>query len=50
MDIQHDHTDSQGAVPLWQCGKCRKSFFENVRLLFKNALHFKDIFRKFEAF
>jgi hypothetical protein len=25
-------------------------FFENVRLFFKNAWHFKDIFREFEAF
>jgi hypothetical protein len=25
-------------------------FFENARLFFKNAWHFKDIFRAFEAF
>jgi hypothetical protein len=36
--------------PLWQCGNCHEAFFENERLFLKNAWHFKDIFREFEAF
>jgi hypothetical protein len=28
----------------------RGSFFENARLFLKSVLHFKDIFREFEAF
>jgi hypothetical protein len=35
---------------LWQCGNCREAFFENARLFFTNACHFKDMFREFEAF
>jgi hypothetical protein len=35
------------------CGNAEitaRLFFENSRLFFRNAWHFKDIFREFEAF
>jgi hypothetical protein len=41
--------DPAGAA-MWQWGNFHEAFFEKARLFFKNACHFKDIFREWEAF
>jgi hypothetical protein len=49
LTILFFRTYTQGRSGHW--GNCREPFFfENARLFFKNAWHFKDIFREFEDF